>query len=64
MFNLRKLKVFVIFENLFLCWIVCNVVMFSNGIKDRYLFIDFVIRNLMVFIVLVVSVDLVGWVWL
>lgn len=64
MFNLRKLKVFVIFEKLFLCWIVCKVVMFSNGIKDRYLFIDFVIRNLMVFIVLVVSVDLVGWVWL
>lgn len=64
MFNLRKLKVFVIFEKLFLCWIVCKVVMFSNGIKDRYLFIDLVIRNLMVFIVLVVSVDLVGWVWL
>lgn len=64
MFNLYKLKVFVIFEKLFLCWIVCKVVMFSNGIKDRYLFIDFVIRNLMVFIVLVVSVDLVGWVWL
>lgn len=64
MFNLRKLKVFVIFEKLFLCWIVCKVVMFSNGIKDRYLFIDFIIRNLMVFIVLVVSVDLVGWVWL
>lgn len=64
MFNLCKLKVFVIFEKLFLCWIVCKVVMFSNGIKDRYLFIDFVIRNLMVFIVLVVSVDLVGWVWL
>lgn len=64
MFNLCKLKVFVIFEKLFLCWIVCKVVMFNNGIKDRYLFIDFVIRNLMVFIVLVVSVDLVGWVWL